>query len=92
MKHFFLFFVFILIPSVVFAQKQINIRDYGVTPGEQDATPGLLQALEDCRKFVGAELIFPQGEYHFYPDYGIDRYCFINNKQTGILKMKIKSK
>lgn len=49
----------------MFAQKQINIRDYGVTPGEQDATPGLLQALEDCRKFVGAELIFPQGEYHF---------------------------
>ena len=87
MKHFFLFFVLILIPSVVFAQKQINIRDYGVTPGEQDATPGLLQALEDCRKFVGAELIFPQGEYHFYPDYGIDRYCFISNNDEGLKRI-----
>ena len=65
----------------------INVKDYGVLPGKIDCTPGLLKALEACKKSENAELIFPSGEYHFYPDFGVDKYYFVSNNDEGLKRI-----
>lgn len=87
MKQITILLSFLLASCIVIAQELVNIKDYGVVPGEQDATPGVLKALEECKKSITAELIFPKGEYHFYPDYGVDKYCFISNNDEGLKRI-----
>ncbi len=71
----------------VMAQKQFNVVDFGLTPGGKDCTPELINALNKCKKYKNAELVFPKGEYHFYPDFGIDKYCFISNNDEGLKRI-----
>jgi len=67
--------------------KKVNVASYGVTSSGKDCTSGLIKALEVCKKIGNAELVFPKGEYHFYPDFGIDHYCFISNNDEGLKRI-----
>jgi hypothetical protein len=88
MEYVFLLSISILLyPGCNTTVEKINVKDYGVIAGGEDATPGVISALEDCKGLDNAELIFPKGEYHFYPDYGVDRYCFISNNDEGLKRI-----
>jgi len=77
----------ISISSAVMSQKQFNTADFGLSPGGQDCTAALINVLNNCKKYKNAELVFPKGEYHFYPDFGIDKYCFISNNSEGLKRI-----
>ncbi|MCX6327023.1 MAG: right-handed parallel beta-helix repeat-containing protein [Bacteroidia bacterium] len=79
--------IFILAPFCGSAQTNINIGDFGVISGNDDATPGLQKALEACKQCEKPTLIFPKGVYHFYPDFGVDKYCFISNNDEGLKRI-----
>ncbi|EDM26187.1 hypothetical protein LNTAR_16608 [Lentisphaera araneosa HTCC2155] len=66
--------------------KVINVADFGVYPGE-DASPGVYKALEACRQYERAKLVFPKGDYDFYPEYAREKYCSISNNDNGMKRM-----
>ncbi len=65
----------------------VNIADFGPTGDDGDWVPALHRALEECRSNPGSTLLFPEGEYHFYPDFGIDRYTFVSNNDEGLKRV-----
>lgn len=75
----------VLLNNYGFAQ-EINIKNY-LENGTKDATPAVLNALKDCKIQKSSKLVFPKGEYHFYGDFGVDKYCFISNNDEGLKRI-----
>ena len=69
------------------AKRQLNVLDFGVSSENQDCTPGLIKSLQACKDSKDVELIFPKGIYNFYPDFGVDKYCFISNNDEGLKRV-----
>ena len=67
--------------------KTVNILDYGASSGGSDCVQALQKALEECRHYPGSTLFFPKGDYHFYPDYGKDKYVFVSNNDEGLKRV-----
>ena len=58
----------------------VNMSNFGLTgDSEADATLAVMAALEQCREKDQPLLVFPQGRYHFYPEYAWERQYFISN-------------
>ena len=68
-----------------FAQ-ELNMGNY-LEKGSKDATPAVLEALKDCKNQKSAKLVFPKGEYHFYGNFGVDKYCFVSNNDEGLKRI-----
>ena len=84
--------VFTIVLSLFFsingmAKKQINVADFGVNTQTTDCTPGLIKCMQACKDAGTAELVFNKGTYNFYPDFGIDKYCFISNNDEGMKRV-----
>lgn len=65
----------------------ITVARFGVLPDGEDATPGVLEALEYCRTKGVARLIFPAGRYDFYPDFARDLYLYLCNNDPGMKRV-----
>ncbi|MBI4977231.1 MAG: hypothetical protein HZC28_07095 [Spirochaetes bacterium] len=63
---------------------EINVRDFGAKPDRSDATLAVLSALAACRASVDAVLVFPKGDYHFYPETAHEMYAAISNNSHGL--------
>ncbi len=90
MKQLFSFILFLVIPTLVFCQSPkviVSITDFGGKAGDADCTPAVIKALGACKKHKSTELVFPKGTYHFYGDFGIDKYCFISNNDEGLKRI-----
>jgi len=70
-----------------FAQKQINVSDFGVTPQAKDCTKGIIDCLESVQNEDNVVIVFPRGVYNFYPDFGKDKYYFISNNDEGLKRI-----
>lgn len=57
-----------------------NIRDFSSFRNGNDWTSAVREALASG----GDGLVFPEGEYHFYPETGERRYCFFTNHDEGM--------
>lgn len=77
----------VLVPLLGRTQTTVNVNQFELSPGLHDATPALLKALESCKQHKAATLVFPTGEYHFYGDFGVDKYCFISNNDEGLKRI-----
>jgi len=55
-----------------------NIQEFA------DATPMVVQAVNECKEKGINKLIFPKGTYHFYPTFAPDFYCAITNNDNGL--------
>lgn len=77
-------FLMILSPGMA---RELHVKDFGVTPGSQDCTQGVIQCLSACRGEKETTLVFTKGTYHFYPDFGIDKYCFVSNNDEGLKRV-----
>jgi hypothetical protein len=61
------------------AQK-LNVRTFGVVPdSHNNATPGVLRAIEAAKSKRNPVLIFPKGRYDFWPQDASQRHYFISN-------------
>ena len=66
-------------PAKAVPSSRVDVARFGVTPGEGDATLGVLRALDACRALPHPTLVFPRGTYHFYPDTARERFYAISN-------------
>lgn len=69
--------------------RSINVRDYGILPGNgRDNVFALRELLDEIRQEDGTELIFPEGEYHFFEEDAAEILLFIpNHDEDGIKKV-----
>ena len=67
--------------------KMINVQEYGIYPGKREETTYLLRnLLNQIRCEEEVELVFPEGEYHFYPDEAEEILLFIPNHDEDTIK------
>lgn len=67
--------------------KMIQVQDFGIVPGDDRWNSLRLEKiLEECRGGEAAELVFEEGEYHFYPDYAREILMFIPNHDEDTIK------
>lgn len=58
----------------------INVNQFGIFPNtREDITLKVQNAIEHCREIGQAVLMFPKGEYHFWPDKAFEKLYYISN-------------
>ena len=65
----------------------INISDFGGQPGGADCTPAVINALKAAQGGKNTTIVFPEGTYHFHPDFGADHFTFISNNDFGMKRV-----
>ena len=83
-KCFFLLVLFALFGCASNEQiSELNLGEKGILESN-DATPLVVQAINECKEKGISKLTFPKGTYHFYPTFAPDRYCAITNNDNGL--------
>ncbi len=67
--------------------KVISVLDFGALPGGPDVTLAVWRAIQACHQEKNATLLFPKGDYHFYPDLAQERQLAISNNSHGLKRM-----
>lgn len=63
--------------------REINVSDHGVVPGE-DATYALNKLIRSVRHETGVTLVFPKGQYDFYPENAAERFQSVSNHDNSL--------
>lgn len=68
--------------------ERFYVRDYGIIPDTEDRmnTLRLRRLLDLCRDKQDIEILFEEGEYHFYPDYAVEKTLCISNHDDDMPK------
>lgn len=70
------------------SQSRIDVARFGVLPDSgQDATTGVLAAIEACRQTRASCLFFAAGRYDFHPDRAFEKYLFVSNNDEGLKRV-----
>jgi len=73
--------------SINFANaKDYNVADYGIVPGE-DASYKLNLLIEEISNEANATIVFPKGQYDFYPENATEKYRYVANHDNGLKRM-----
>ena len=82
-------FVFsIVFTTVVSGVTVIDVTKFGARAGDgSDSTLAVLKAINASHGNSSPKIIFPKGKYDFWPDFGIEKYCFISNNDEGLKKV-----
>lgn len=67
--------------------RTIYASDYGARPDGSDTTPAVRAALHALDKTSSGRLVFPPGQYDFYPDRADERYLFASNNDEGLKRI-----
>ena len=65
----------------------MNIQHFGGRSDGSDTTLAVRRALEAARETGAQRLIFPTGEYHFWPDRAQERYLFVSNNDESLKRL-----
>jgi hypothetical protein len=66
----------------------INVADFGAVANDgKDDARAVRTALQACREQGAATLVFPKGQYDFFPTFMEERYCFISNNDEGLKRI-----
>ncbi|WP_426357106.1 right-handed parallel beta-helix repeat-containing protein [Pseudocolwellia sp. HL-MZ19] len=66
--------------------KDYNVADYGIVPGE-DASYKLNLLINKIGDETNATIIFPKGQYNFYPENATEKYRYVANHDNGLKRM-----
>lgn len=66
--------------------KKIYVEEYGISPNNIDNTFALNKLLNQFRSEKNIILYFGHHEYHFLPDYGVERLLYISNHHEDTIK------
>ena len=69
-------------PSAATAHRKYDAAKEGVLPNGKDAGPALRKLLSKVRQprgSKGATIVFPKGEYHFYPEGALEMSFYVSN-------------
>ncbi|NNE00738.1 MAG: right-handed parallel beta-helix repeat-containing protein [Pirellulaceae bacterium] len=64
----------------------IDVSDHGIAPGK-DVTYAVNRLVESVRGKPDVTLVFPKGQYDFYPDNAIEMYRAVANHDNGLKRM-----
>lgn len=80
--------IFVLLVSLALATqaKDINVADHGIVPGK-DATLPLRQLLQSLEGSSGINLVFPEGQYEFYPEHAREAFRAVSNHDNSLKRM-----
>ena len=69
--------------------KVTNIKNFGLEPNtKEDGTFCVLKALEYCKTNNETTLLFPKGEYEFWPDLAYEKlYCISNHDEDSLKRI-----
>ena len=73
----------VLLTSSPSGAVEINVADYGITPGK-DVTYAVLKLIESVRDQDDVTLVFPKGKYDFHPENAIEQYRAVANHDNGL--------
>ncbi|AZQ63951.1 right-handed parallel beta-helix repeat-containing protein [Flammeovirga pectinis] len=76
--------VFLLTTCIAFAQEKIIIKN--TDDITQDATAYVLNKVQNANSIKGSHFFFEKGVYHFYPDKGLEKFCYISNHKDVFVK------
>ncbi len=66
----------------------VNAGSFGARAGDgSDTTPAVRAALNKCRETKATELVFPPGQYDFWPDRATEKFLFISNNDSGLKRI-----
>ena len=65
----------------------MNIQTFGGRPDGSDTTLAVRRALESAHADGETCLVFPTGEYHFWPDRAQERYLFVSNNDESLKRL-----
>lgn len=63
----------------------INVAEHGIVPGK-DVTFAVNALLDSIKNRSNVTLVFPKGQYDFYPDNALEQYRAIANHDNGLKK------
>ncbi len=87
-KNYPLLIIGILILQTIITNKVYSqIINFAKFQNHPDATRDVSEALEYCRSQKATKLVFPKGEYHFYPDFAAEKYVFVSNNDEGLKRI-----
>lgn len=66
--------------------KTLNVRDFGIIPGK-DVTFAVNRLLESLQNEPNVTLVFPKGQYDFYPENAREVYRAVSNHDNGLKRM-----
>ncbi len=81
-----IFFLVLLVSVGCFARKinrEAVIFNIDIA---SDATPAVLNRILEATNSPISEIKFEKGEYHFYPDKGLEQFCYISNHNDVVIK------
>lgn len=67
-------------------EKYMNVKDWGILPDGRDCSLKLRSLLDANRQEENITLEFETGEYHFYPNYAVERLLCISNHDEDTIK------
>ena len=77
----------LIVLCAAFAEaREINVADHGVVPGK-DVTYPLNQLIQSMRKESAITLVFPQGQYDFYPENAVEMHRAVSNHDNGLKRI-----
>ncbi len=76
----------ILINVGCFAKKDNTKPVVFNTDIASDATPFVLEKILKAKELLISEIKFEKGIYHFYPDKGLEQFCYISNHNDVVIK------
>jgi len=66
--------------------KDYNVADYGIVPGE-DSSFKLNLLINKISNEANATIVFPKGQYDFYPENATEKYRYVANHDNGLKRM-----
>ena len=67
--------------------RQVYVKEYGITPGNDRALLWKVRMmLDELQGTMGIEFVFESGTYHFYPDYAVEKTLYISNHDEDVPK------
>lgn len=76
----------ILLAGLSANAREINVAEHGITP-DHDVTLKLNQLIEQIGNEKNVTLVFPKGQYDFYPEKAAETYRFVANHDNGLKRM-----
>ncbi|MBB3837870.1 hypothetical protein FHS57_001867 [Runella defluvii] len=78
--------------KMAIAQQRILLSNFGAKPDSyENASPALVRAIEQCRKFPNATLVLPGGRLDLWPDGAYKQEIYISNSTENDTLPKVKN-
>ena len=81
-----LFLCIVVLCAQLTEAREINVADHGIVSGK-DATYPLNRLVQAVQGEPDVTLVFPKGQYDFYPENAVEEYRAVSNHDNSLKRM-----